>query len=113
MTDKFFRGDVVFAINPLASAHIQQKPRPYLIISNNKCNQHSDIVLGIPLTTKKKNNLPTHYRFMFNGRLNTALAEQIIPLDKSNINNYLDTISDYDLKQIEDRVKIQLDLKGE
>lgn len=113
MTDKIFRGDVVWANNSMAIGHIQKKLRPYLIISNNKCNEHSDIVLGIPLTTKIKRNLPTHHKIILNNKVNTVLAEQIVCLNKTDIDSYIDTVNEYDLKQIEDRVKIQLDLKGE
>ena len=110
---KIYRGDIVWANNPIAKGHIQKKERPYLIISNNKNNEHSTTVLAIPLTTKVKKNLPTHYKFMLKGKQNTLLAEQIVCLNKSDITKYYDTINDYDLKQIEDKVKIQLDLKGE
>lgn len=113
MENKVFRGDVVWATNPLASGHIQKKPRPYLIISNNKCNEHANIVLGIPLTTKIKKNLPTHYKIILNNKVNTVLVEQIVCLNKTDIEKYIDTVNDYDLKQIEEKIKIQLALKGE
>lgn len=54
MKDKIFRGDIVWANNSAAFGHIQNKLRPYLIISNNKNNEYADTVLGIPLTTKIK-----------------------------------------------------------
>lgn len=113
MEKKIYRGDIVWASNPIASGHIQKKLRPYLIISNNKNNEHSSTVLAIPLTTKKKKNLPTHYKVIINNKTNTVLAEQIVCLNKTDIADYIDTINDFDLKQIEDRIKIQLDLKGE
>lgn len=113
MEDKIYRGDVVWAKNPLASGHIQKNMRPYLIISNNKNNEHSTTVLAIPLTTKIKKNLPTHYKIILNNKVNTVLAEQIVCLNKTDIDSYIDTVNEYDLKQIGDKVKIQLDLKGE
>lgn len=103
-----FRGDIVWAVNPFASGDIQKKGRPYFIISNNANNAHSNILLGIPLTTKPKKPLPTHYRFYMNGRLNTLLAEQIVALDRNNITKYIYTVDDIDLQEIEKRVKIQL-----
>lgn len=113
MEEKIYRGDIVWANNSLAHGSMQKKLRPYLIISNNKCNEHSEIVLGIPLTTKLKKNLPTHHKIILNNKVNTILVEQIVCLNKSDIETYIDTINDYDLKQVEQRVKIQLDLKGE
>ena len=68
MVDKIYRGDVVWAVNPLASGNIQKNLRPYLIISNNKNNEHSNTILAIPLTTKIKKNLPTHHKIILNNK---------------------------------------------
>lgn len=103
-----YRGDVVWAFNPFASGDIQKKGRPYVIISNNANNEHSNLLLGIPLTTKVKKPLPTHYKFYMNGKLNTLLAEQIVALDRENITQYLYTLDDIDIQEMEKRVKIQL-----
>lgn len=113
MENKIYRGDIVWAKNVNAKGHIQNKGRPYVVISNNKNNEFSTTILAVPLTTKRKKNLPTHYNIMLKGKKNTILAEQIICLNKTDIGDYIDTVSDYDLQQIEERIKIQLDLKGE
>lgn len=113
MEEKIFRGDIVWAENPLAKGHMQKKPRPYLIISNNKNNEFSEMVIALPMTTRVKKNLPTHYRILLNNKVNTILAEQIVCLNKADIQGYMNTIDDKDLKEIEKRIKIQLDLKGE
>ena len=110
---EIYRGDVVWAYNTTAKGKIQAKGRPYVIVSNNKANKHSSIITAIPLTTKHKISLPTHYTFVMNGKVNTAMAEQIVCLNKEDIANIVYTITDYDLAEIEKRVKIQLDLKGE
>lgn len=110
---EIYRGDIVWAYNTTAKGKIQAKGRPYVIVSNNKANKHSGIITAIPLTTKHKISLPTHYTFVMNGKVNTAMAEQIVCLNKADITEIIDTIADYDLAEIEKRVKIQLDLKGE
>lgn len=110
---EYFRGDIVIATNGKAIGSIQGGTRPYLIISNNKCNQYSDIATAIPLTTKYKTKLPTHYIIHINNTPNLVLTEQITCISRSNIVDYVDTIEDEDLKAIETRVKIQLGLKGE
>ena len=110
---EYFRGDIVMAVNGNAEGSIQGGTRPYLIISNNKCNQYSDIATAIPLTSKYKKDMPTHYELLINGVKNTVLAEQITCISRSNIVDYVDTIEDEDLKAIETRIKIQLGLKGE
>lgn len=111
MQDKILRGDIVWANNYLADGNIQKNMRPYLVISNNKCNEFSNVILAIPLTTRAKKNIPTHYKIKINNKLNTILAEQIVCLNKEDIKGYIDTIDDYDLKQVENKIKIQLDLK--
>ena len=110
---EYFKGDIVIATNGNATKHIQGGTRPYLIVSNNQCNQYSDIATAIPLTTKEKNNLPTHYSLFINGRRNTILAEQITCISRSNIVEYVYTLDDNDLNEVEKRIKIQLGLKGE
>ena len=111
MLDKdleIYRGDVVFAETSITDEHIQRGKRPYLILSNNFCNHYSQVVVGIPFTTAKRQNLPTHYSFWWNNRYNTALCEQPTLIHKDRIVEYVDTLADRHIKEIEKRVKIQL-----
>lgn len=107
----YLRGDIVWADNIGAIGNIQSGRRPYLIISNNKCNQTSNIITAIPLTSKYKRYLPTHYTILLNSIENIVLTEQITCISQSNIVEYIDTIEDEDLKKVEEKIKIQLDLK--
>ena len=109
--EKYYRGDIVWADNYTAIDNIQCGRRPYLIISNNKCNETSNILTAIPLTSQPKRYMPTHYYIMLNGIKNTVLVEQITCISQSNVVEYIDTIDDYDLSKIEEKIKIQLGLK--
>lgn len=111
MEQVYLRGDIVWSNNLDATGNIQSGRRPYLIISNNKCNQTSNILTAIPLTSKHKRYLPTHYTILLNGIENIVLTEQITCISQSNIVEYIDTIEDEDLKKVEEKIKIQLDLK--
>ena len=117
MTDEkkieIFRGDIVWAVNSTATGRTQNNTRPYVVISNNKANKFSSVITAIPLTTRRKKPLPTHYVFKMNDKVNVALAEQIVNLNRGDVLSIETTLDDYDLEQIEKRVKIQLDLKGE
>lgn len=60
---------------------IQGKSRPYLVVSNDKCNANSPVIHMAPLTTQDKTSMPTHvqiydpYR-----RINQViLCEQVMP----------------------------------
>ena len=105
------RGDVVWARKNNVCDNIQASLRPYLIVSNNDCNQNSMIITAVPFTSsKKKANIPTHYSFIFKNKYNCALCEQITCLSRWEISNYTGAIDDKDMKEIEKRIQIQLGL---
>jgi len=92
------RGDIVMAdMQEISCGSIQKYRRPYLIISNNKANTHSPVVTAVALSSKiwKKPYLPTHCVIRarsvkkckedFEIRDSMALCEQIVSLDKSQI----------------------------
>lgn len=111
--DIFYRGDIVWVdMEPNMESSIQAGKRPYLIISNNKNNEHSTIYTAIPLTTKEKKWLPIHHHILINGQYNTILIEQISCISKFKITEFIDTIDDKDLNEVEEKLKIQLGLKG-
>ena len=51
--------------------------RPAIIVSNEKCNIHSEVVEVVYLTTKPKNDLPTHVEIRSAAKPSVALCEQI------------------------------------
>lgn len=114
MDELYLRGDIVWVQNEFDfTTCIQSGKRPYLIISNNTNNEYSTTLTAIPLTTRIKRYMPTHHTIFVNGNRNTVLAEQITCISKKDILEYIDTIEDNDLKKIEEKIKIQLGLKGE
>lgn len=75
------RGQVWFLVdNDVPLVHTQGsvigKNRPWLVVSNNKCNQSSPVYTVVPLTTSTKEYLPTHVTFMLGDKQNTILCEQ-------------------------------------
>ena len=60
---------------------IQGKSRPYLVVSNNACNQSSPVIHMAPITSQEKNNQPTHVEFYDSQRRinQTILVEQVMP----------------------------------
>ena len=62
--------------------------RPVVIVSNNLNNEHSEVVLVVPLTSRLgKTQLPTHV-FLKDQGLEVpsyALCEQIMPVDKCEL----------------------------
>lgn len=111
---QYKRGDIVLANNQNVSGNIQNGIRPYLIISNDKNNEFSNILTVIPLTTKEKKPLPTHYTIEIHGIRNTFLVEQITCISKDDVlDSFGASLSNNDMKIIEKRIKVQLDIKTE
>ncbi|MBQ8167628.1 MAG: type II toxin-antitoxin system PemK/MazF family toxin [Lachnospiraceae bacterium] len=92
------RGDIVMAdMQEVSCGSIQKYRRPYLIISNNKANMYSPVVTAVALSSKtwKKAYLPVHciirkdciktIKEDFGVRDSVALCEQIVSIDKSQI----------------------------
>lgn len=75
------RGAIYWADIHSEVEHINNGKRPVLVVSNDKCNEHSSIVHVVPLTTAIKKDIPTHISFIIKGIYNTALCEQILPLN--------------------------------
>ena len=88
---------------------VQSGYRYAIVVSNNKGNRFSTVVTVIPFTTKLKKNLPTHLDIE---NLGTLLAEQIQTISKMQIIKRVKVITDEDIiKQINDKVKIALDIE--
>lgn len=110
---ELLQGDVVFCdFGSNNDGSEQQGVRPSLIVSNNKNNKYSDVVIVIPITSKKKKFLPTHYilykkdypwlRF----DENTVLTEQIRCVSRQKLQRKLGRINILDLLHIIEKLNI-------
>lgn len=79
------RGEVYWMDIKSNVEHINNCIRPVLIVSNDKCNKHSQVVHVVPLTTAYKKPLPTHVKAMIDGKLNAILCEHIMPVNSCDI----------------------------
>lgn len=77
---KVSRGQVWYIVEKtpynIPGDSLQSGSRPWLVVSNNACNQSSPVITIVPLTTQNKVTLPTHVEFQSNGKQNTILCEQ-------------------------------------
>ena len=84
----------------------QSGERPCLVIQNNILNATSNIVIIVPITSKRKKKLPTHYiltsqKYPFlNFGENTVLCECIRSLSKKRLRKLVGQIEDDDLEAI-------------
>lgn len=116
---KVSRGQVWFLVdNDVPAVHmqgsIQGKNRPWLVVSNNKCNQSSPVYTIVPLTTSPKNELPTHVTFQTGDKTQTVLCEQIRSVAQQVFFNsgshYMWTMSEKYMRMVDEALAIQLGL---
>ena len=90
---------------------IQGGTRPVVIVSNNKCNQHSPVVSIVPLTSKPKKWLPTHVGLRGFGLTadSTALCEQITSIDRNLITRSIGHITSVRVQDLIDHaLRVQI-----
>lgn len=93
---------------------MQSGVRPVVAISNNKNLMSSPCIHIVPLTTKMtKHKLPTHVVLHadFLARKSICLAEQLMQVSKDTLietGRYLGSLSDEDLLNVKNAIKIQL-----
>ena len=91
---------------------IQNDGRPIVIISNNSGNRFSPAITVIPFTTADKKPLPTHVKvLMEDGKVSTVLCEQLRTISTDLLENYIGTLDDTKLTEIEGATLIALGFK--
>ena len=110
------RGTIVMVDLPLGNSSVQGGTRPAVVISNDKGNKFSPVLIVIPLTSRlDKKYMPTHHTIepsMINGLSKTsiALAEQIITVGKDMVRNIVGTLEEIDINFINRKVMTSLAL---
>ena len=116
---KVSRGQVWFLVDndvPLVHTQgsIQGKNRPWLVVSNNKCNQSSPVYTVVPLTTSPKSDLPTHVTFQTGDKTQTIMCEQIRSVSQQAFFNsgsyYKWTMSEKYMRMVDEALAVQLGL---
>ena len=112
---KFMRGQIWWqkATNKQPVPGVQNDGRPVIIISNNANNRFSHGITVIPLTTAVKKDLPTHVKILMeNGKtISTSLAEQIRTIPVDSLIDYLGTVDDTKMTEIDATILIALGFK--
>ncbi len=88
--------------------YLQQKERPYLVVSNNKCNASSHIVTVVPITTRDDIKIPVQVKFFFEGRCQVVLVEQICTANIEDLGSYVCTVSDTILDSVISAIMLQV-----
>ena len=109
------RGSIIMVDLPLGNGSVQGGVRPAVVISNDKGNKFSPVLIIVPLTSRVKKYMPTHHTIepsMINGLTKTsiALAEQIITIGKDTVRNIVGTLEEIDINFINRKVMTSLAL---
>lgn len=105
------RGELFLAYLGERMGSVQHGTRPVIVVQNNTGNRHSPTVIVVPLTSASKNDIPTHVMIEKQGELtedSTALAEQIMTIDKDCIIKKYGMISREKMEMINTALKISL-----
>ena len=110
---KYLRGQVWWQKpSTIKQSGIQNDGRPVVIISNNSGNRFSPAITVIPFTTADKKPLPTHVKvLMEDGKVSTALCEQLRTISTDLLEDYIGTLDNTKLTEIEGATLIALGFK--
>lgn len=103
------RGDIYYIVNNFQEEGSEQRAgRPAVVVSNDKGNQHSNVIEVVYLTTQPKTDLPTHIDIKSANRPSIALCEQISSVSKDRLGNYIGTCTKYELEMLNAGMMISL-----
>jgi mRNA interferase MazF len=88
-----------------------KKKWPAVIISNDASNKFLNRVQVVPLTSKTERIYPSEAVVAFQGKERKAMADQLATVSKERLFRRADTLSQEDMRKIEEAVKVQLDIR--
>lgn len=107
------RGEIYYAQLEEGVGSEQEGLRPVLVVQNENGNRRSNTIIVIPITSAVKNTLTTHVELGRNYGLfleSTALAEQIFTLDRWRFGEYLGTVDDIKMLEVDQALRVSLAL---
>lgn len=113
---RIYKGDIFYAdLTPVVGCE-QGGIRPVLIVQNNIGNRYSPTVIVAAITSRTgKQHLPTHIGLgePQNGlRQNSlVLLEQVRTIDRSRLRDYIGTLTDRQLRQVDEALAVSFGLE--
>lgn len=105
------RGEIYFIKSNHKEVGTEQwADRPAVIVSNDDANKHSTAVEVCYMTTKPKQDLPTHFITEGGLRPSTVICEQVTTVYNERVGEQIGEISPEEMKQLDKCLKISLGL---
>ena len=108
------RGDIYYVRGCLDAVGSEQKAngksRPAIVISNNIGNKHSKIKQVVYITTKNKNEIPTHVVINSAKYTSIAICEQIFSVSDERIEKYVGHCTEEEMGKIDKALMISIGL---
>ena len=105
------RGDIYYINSTHAKqGHEIRAGRPAVIVSNDKNNECSGTVEVVYMTTKPKNDQPTHVFTRSAREPSTILCEQITTVSKDRVGDYYGSLAENELQILDNALAISLGL---
>lgn len=108
------RGDIFYAdLDPIIGSE-QGGIRPVIVVQNNVGNKYSQTLVVLPISSAKKNNMPTHIQIKGSKLLpknSIVLAEQIRTIDRNRLLRYVGSVGLEVMEKVDRAVKISIGVK--
>lgn len=101
------RGEIYYVRKGASTGSEQSGSRPAVIVGNDIGNERSPVVLVVYLTTRSKPQMPTHAQIECK-ESSIALCEQIFPVDKSRLGDYIRTATDAEMQEVDKALAVSL-----
>ncbi len=81
-----------------------------MVVSNDSCNRYGSRVVVLPITGNVDSLYPGEARIEIGGSPGRALGGQIRSIDQSRLRSRIQTLSEQEMLDVENAVRITLDL---